>query len=495
MKLSFIIPVYKKKPETFKACLKSLLDQSYKDTEIVVVFDGPSDELKAVYDKLKTKKTKSIILLENRGACAARNAGFKASSGEVVVFWDADCIAEPEMARVWMMFFEQHPDCDFVYGGYKWTDPGMQPYDTEPSFDKWLLTRYNFLHTMNPLKREKVVEWDESLTGLQDWAFWRTVVDNGAKGYFNQGYGFATEPPDRDSISGQGPEVKDARIQAIRKKFGDPDTDILVAGFIHRMEAVVAAKTLGADYFMNPDYYIIKPYKIALGVGFDFREMDAVARSLALAGKDATRILYWTGNDADMLQMGPFKDVQKCLAVVKETIKKHFCPDVRTQNILKEMGIESEVLSLPRREGELLPSLPEKFKVLAFFDEAYSTHAKAIIKAMPHVDFDEVVPDKGYDLRNYSLILRFAQDPRINDGDRNALIQGRYMISNVEAPYTGYVEITDDVTKFKDQVIGRINELAGVTEINKEAREHYLEASDPKAFKEKILSVAAEVVA
>lgn len=487
MKLSFIVPVYGKKPETLQKCLNSLFDQSHKDIEVICVFDGANAELEAVASKFKKAK---LLVIEHGGACKARNAGFKKASGEIVCWWDADCVAEPEMARVWMMFFDQHSDCDFVYGGYKWNDPGLSPFDTEPSFDKWLLSKYNFLHTMNPIKREKAVEWDESLTGLQDWDFWRRVVDGGAKGYFNAGYGFSTDLPDSNSISGKGPEAKKERIEAIRKKFNDPDADVLVAGYIHRMEAIVVAKTLGADYFMNPDFYIIKPYKIALGVGFDFREMDAVARSLALAGKDALRVLYWTGTDAELLQTGPYNDVKRCLKVINETVKFHFCPDVRAQNILKEMGVEAEIMALPRREGELLGKLPEKFKVLAFFDEAYQTHAKAIIKALPQIEFDMVVPDKGFDLRDYNLIMHFAQEPRLNDGSRNALIQGRYMISNIEAPYTGYVEIGEDVTKFKDQVINRILEVQGFKELNKAASEFYLEATDPKIFKERIMSLA-----
>ena len=66
---------------------------------------------------------------------------------------------------------------DFVYNGYRYTmkNEYLEGVGSVP-FDPWLLTCNNYISTMNPVKREKVARWDESLKGLQDWNFWLRVV-------------------------------------------------------------------------------------------------------------------------------------------------------------------------------------------------------------------------------------------------------------------------------------------------------------------------------
>lgn len=492
MKYSFIIPVYKKKLEVFRKCLRSLFDQSHKDIEVVCVFDGKDEALEAVAAEFQKAKA---ITIEHGGACKARNAGFKESSGEAVVFWDADCYAEPEMTKVWDMIFERHPYADFVYGGYAWSDPGIQPFDPEPQIDAWLLSKYNYLHSMNPLKREKVVEWDESLDGLQDWDFWRRVVAAGATGVFNRGYGFTTELPDHGSISGQGVDKKNARLAAVRAKHKDPSPDILVGGFIHKREAVRLAKLLEADYFPNPDYYVTRPYKMAIAVGFNTQEMEAMMRVFTLAGEGAKKVIYWMGQDAEALQYGPYKEVKGGVEALSKQNIIHYCQDSRSQGILEEVGIKADVLPFPRDPGDLLDALPKEFKVLADFDEPFAAHAKAIIKALPDVKIDVPKANSSVPLTDYTAILRFSPESRLNEGAKYALIQGRYLISNIQAPFAGYVEIGDDVTKFKNEVIDRIRELQKADKINQEARDFYMDEMDPQKFKGRIQSLLAlEVV-
>lgn len=205
MKISFIVPIYKKPLETVKRCLDSLIEQTHKDKEIICVFDGPDAVVESLVDKMvKEQKIFKKLVVDHGGACKARNSGFRESTGEVVSFWDADCIAEPRMAEVWGKWFDREKNYQFFYGGYKWTNPMINAFPSE-EFDAWKLKRYNFIGSMFPCRRENVVEWDESLEGLQDWDYWRRVVDGGANGLFIGGqnvYAVTTDFPDKDSISG-----------------------------------------------------------------------------------------------------------------------------------------------------------------------------------------------------------------------------------------------------------------------------------------------------
>jgi hypothetical protein len=343
---------------------------------------------------------------------------------------------------------------------------------------------------MNPLKREHVVEWDESLDGLQDWDFWRRVLKKeGLKGYFNRGYGFATDLPDRDSISGKGRDAVKSRIEAVRKKNGDADSDLLVIGFANKPQAIRVAKSIGGNYFSNPSYYVTKDYKAAISIGFNYEEAEMVSTVFRDLNKDCKRIVYWTGMDAEAIQYAPYIHLIKLIGILKGHVHHHLCPDSRAKGVLESIGIKADIVPLPRDEGELFDTLPSDFKVLVYTDQNYESLMDSVIKAMPHINFDKVVPDRSFNLTNYSLIIHLSGENRLNDGSRNALIQGRYMISNIEAPYTGYIDLAGDVTKFKNTLIDRINKISEVKELNLKAREFYLQETSRERFNDRIMEL------
>ncbi len=85
--VSVIIPTYNR-AAVLKRAIRSVLDQTFRDFELIVVDDGSTDstpELLARFDgKLRP------IFQENRGAAAARNTGIRHSTGELVAFLDSD---------------------------------------------------------------------------------------------------------------------------------------------------------------------------------------------------------------------------------------------------------------------------------------------------------------------------------------------------------------------------------------------------------------------
>lgn len=90
LKYSFIIPVYKAEKYLYE-CVESVLSQSFKDVEIVLVDDGSPDNSGIICDELSQKYSNiRVIHKENGGASSARNAGLKICQGEYVVFLDSD---------------------------------------------------------------------------------------------------------------------------------------------------------------------------------------------------------------------------------------------------------------------------------------------------------------------------------------------------------------------------------------------------------------------
>jgi len=100
IKVSVIVCTYNRK-EVLKACLHSLLRQSYpqKNLEIIVVDDGSSDGTERMINRFFYSKL-LYFKQSNKGPAAARNLGIKKSKGEIIAFIDSDCVADKD----WLKF-------------------------------------------------------------------------------------------------------------------------------------------------------------------------------------------------------------------------------------------------------------------------------------------------------------------------------------------------------------------------------------------------------
>lgn len=99
-KISVIVPVYNVE-QYIEKCLISLVNQSIKDIEIIVVNDGSPDNSQKIIDKYVKKYPKIIksYIKENGGLSDARNYGVNKSSGEYIAFLDSDDWVEIDMYK------------------------------------------------------------------------------------------------------------------------------------------------------------------------------------------------------------------------------------------------------------------------------------------------------------------------------------------------------------------------------------------------------------
>ena len=95
--ISVIIPVYNVK-EYLEKCVDSVLGQTYRNLEIILVDDGSSDGSETICDTYAQKDNRVVVIhKKNEGAAAARNAGLNVAKGKYIGFVDSDDWAEPEM--------------------------------------------------------------------------------------------------------------------------------------------------------------------------------------------------------------------------------------------------------------------------------------------------------------------------------------------------------------------------------------------------------------
>lgn len=119
-KVSIIIPCYNQ-AQYLPDAVESVVNQTYKDWECIIVNDGSPDNTSKAARKLMAKyHDRRIIFLEkeNGGLADARNFGIKNSHGKYILPLDADDKIHPEILQKTVTLLETHPEVAIAY-----TDP------------------------------------------------------------------------------------------------------------------------------------------------------------------------------------------------------------------------------------------------------------------------------------------------------------------------------------------------------------------------------------
>ena len=116
--VSVIIPAYNASA-TIEKALDSVIRQSYKNLEIIIVDDGSTDRtLEIVSNRSVTEPRLKIISQNNRGVSSARNAALSVCKGDFIRFVDADDTLPPDSVEQ-MVKRAAEDHADLVIGGYK----------------------------------------------------------------------------------------------------------------------------------------------------------------------------------------------------------------------------------------------------------------------------------------------------------------------------------------------------------------------------------------
>lgn len=111
--ISIIVPVYKVEKYLCE-CVNSILAQTFKDIEVILVDDGSPDSSPAICDEFASKDTRvRVIHKQNGGLSDARNVGINEASGDYIAFIDSDDIIEKEMMESLLMV-AQNEKADIV---------------------------------------------------------------------------------------------------------------------------------------------------------------------------------------------------------------------------------------------------------------------------------------------------------------------------------------------------------------------------------------------
>ena len=152
MKFSFILPIYKVE-DYLQECVNSLINQTYKNIEIILVDDGSPDGCPAICDQLATEDNRIKALHKpNGGLSDARNAGLTVASGDYIVFVDSDDIwvGNDSLYKL-VSHIEQYPDCQFYGFNCQYYYPSTHSYRKWVQYSKDLTSPVNGSYAMTAL--------------------------------------------------------------------------------------------------------------------------------------------------------------------------------------------------------------------------------------------------------------------------------------------------------------------------------------------------------
>ncbi len=114
--VSIVVPVYNNE-STIEKCLCSLLNQTYKTIEIIVINDGSTDDSVMTINRMRRNNSRIMLFSQvNKGVSAARNVGIEYSHGEYLMFADGDDEVLPEMIEHYVQVAIEC-NADIVVGG------------------------------------------------------------------------------------------------------------------------------------------------------------------------------------------------------------------------------------------------------------------------------------------------------------------------------------------------------------------------------------------
>jgi glycosyltransferase involved in cell wall biosynthesis len=225
--VSVIIPAYNQGKYVGEA-IQSVLGQSFRDFEIIVINDGSTDETSQVAKSFSDARLR-YIFQENQGLSAARNTGIRNSKGVYITYLDADDLFTPTKLAVLTQILEAEPDMGLVAGQAVPIDEKGNRigriFDKPVPMDQRELLLSNPLHVGSVMLRmswqKKVGYFDESLRSYEDWDMWLRLAKMGCKmGWVSKPvsfYRFHTNQMIRNSR-----QMTEATFAVLDKLFNDP---------------------------------------------------------------------------------------------------------------------------------------------------------------------------------------------------------------------------------------------------------------------------------
>lgn len=192
-KVSIVIPAFNKGDLTVKT-VKSALNQTYPNIEVIVVDDGSTDNTRKCMSSFGDKIR--YVYKQGGGACSARNLGIRLATGDYIGLLDCDDMYLPQKIEKSVDYLERNPDSGFVHTRAYFIDENDAILRTYFLYRSrhigWIakgLIQGNFVCNSTPVVRkscfEKVGFFDETIFIPADWDMWMRLAEQYRVGYIH----------------------------------------------------------------------------------------------------------------------------------------------------------------------------------------------------------------------------------------------------------------------------------------------------------------------
>jgi len=166
-----------------REAIRSVLEQSFRDFELIVVDDGSDDGTREMIQR-EFPGLLTYLYQENQGVSRARNRGLKLAQGEFVAFLDSDDLWLPRKLERQMAFMQSHPEAQICYTDEIWIRRRVRvnPKKKHAKYSGWIYPRCLPLCIISPssalMRRgllEEVGGFDEELPVCEDYDLWLRI--------------------------------------------------------------------------------------------------------------------------------------------------------------------------------------------------------------------------------------------------------------------------------------------------------------------------------
>mgnify|MGYP001625295912 CR=1 FL=1 len=179
-KISVIMSTFNTKEEYLRSSIESILKQSFKDFEFIIIDDGSSEDDVEIIQSYKDER---IILLKNKENCGlakSLNKGLDNATGDYIFRMDSDDIAFGDRFKIQLDFMERHPEIDILgaravcYGSN--SCPAILDFGNDFYVKSVLFFTDLILHPTVVIRRSSVIKYnlryDDKLRRAQDYDLW-----------------------------------------------------------------------------------------------------------------------------------------------------------------------------------------------------------------------------------------------------------------------------------------------------------------------------------
>lgn len=184
-RVSVLTPIYNTNPAHLRECIESILNQTFKDFEFIIVNDSPENkELDKIVSSYKDPRIKYFKNKKNIGISATRNRLLKLAKGEYLAIFDHDDISVPERLALEVEYLDNNPYVGVVSGWLQCFGTESNTFDNpEKDFDikVHLLQNCYVAHTAAMIRKSVLtknnIEYEEYYTPAEDYRLWARLMD------------------------------------------------------------------------------------------------------------------------------------------------------------------------------------------------------------------------------------------------------------------------------------------------------------------------------